>query len=238
MLFCSLHTAAVLALSVSDSARATHIHVTHTHVRANACDQEKLRQRGLHVNAAPDLHLKRRSGSLAGRKMLTDSMKDESSIVDTNPKLSLSLPDYIAHEILLWAQPGSCVSSSQVRLGLRHKLRLKGNPELAVLIKDRITALVDAGVVKTVADDDVRVAVAPEEKAGEVEVEVGAGAKAKPKAKGKAKAKPKAKGKTKAKRGRKNVSFEKCSWVEVSARPQALAMVTRLKLTADNFHSH
>ena len=61
-----------------------------------------------------------------------------------------------------------------------------------------------------------------------VEVEVEAGAKAKPKAKGKAKAK----------RGRKIVWFEKCSWAEVSARPQALTTVTSLLLTADSFHSH
>ena len=69
---------------------------------------------------------------------------------------------------------------------------------------------------------------APEEEAGEVEVEVEAGAKAKPKAKGKAKAK----------RGRKSVLFEKCSWAEMSAHPQALTLVTRLLLTADSFHSH
>ena len=202
--------------------------MSHTHVRANAFAQEKLRQRGIHVGAAPDLHLKRRSGSLDGKKKLTDSMEEESSIVDANPKLSLSLPDYIAHEILLWAQPGSCVSSSQVRVGIKNKLRLKGNPKLAVLIQDGITALVDAGVVKTVADDDVRLVVAPDEEAGEVAEEVEAGARATPKAKGKAKAK----------RGRKTVRFEKCSWVEVSARPHALAWVTRLLMTADNFHSH
>ena len=62
----------------------------------------------------------------------------------------------------------------------------------------------------------------------EVEVEVEAGAKAK----------PKAKGKKKAKRGRKTVWFEKCSWAEMSAHPQALPLVTRLLLTADSFHSH
>ena len=50
------------------------------------------------------------------------------------------------------------------------------------------------------------------------------------------KAKPKAKGKAKAKRGRKTVLFEKCTWVEVSTRPQALTLVTRLLLTADDFH--
>ena len=66
----------------------------------------------------------------------------------------------------------------------------------------------------------------PKKRAGEVEVEVEAGAKAKPKAKGKAKAR----------RGRKTVRFEKCSAVEVSARPQALTLVTRLLLTADDFH--
>ena len=88
--------------------------------------------------------------------------------------------------------------------------------------------MVDAGVVKPVADDDVRVVVAPEEQAGEVEVEVEAGAKAKPKAKEKAKAK----------RGRRSMRFEKCSWVEVSARQQALELVTRLLLTADDFHAH
>ena len=104
---------------------------------------------------------------------------------------------------------------------------MRGYPKLAVHIQDGITALVDTGVVKPVADDDVRVVVAPEEEAGEVEMEVEAGAKAKPKTKGKAKAK----------RGRKAVRFEKCSWIEVSARPQALALVTRLLLTADDFHA-
>ena len=68
----------------------------------------------------------------------------------------------------------------------------------------------------------------PKKRAGEVEVEVEAGAKAKPKAKGKAKAR----------RGRKTVRFEKCSAVEVSARPQALTSVTRLLLTADSLLSH
>ena len=53
-----------------------------------------------------------------------------------------------------------------------------------------------------------------------------------------AKAKPKAKGKAKARRGRKAVWFEKSSWAEVSAHPQALTLVTRLLLTADSFHSH
>ena len=75
----------------------------------------------------------------------------------------------------------------------------------------------DAGVLKPVADDDVRVVVEPEEGAGELEMEVDAGAKAKPTAKGKAKAS----------RGRKTVRFERCSWVDVSARPQALTLVTR-----------
>ena len=89
-----------------------------------------------------------------------------------------------------------------------------------------LTQLSNAGVLKPVADDDVRVVVAPEEEAGELEMEVDAGAKAKPTAKGKAKAR----------RGRKTVRFEKCSWVEVSARPQALTLVTRLLLTADDFH--
>ena len=56
-----------------------------------------------------------------------------------------------------------------------------------------------------------------EEDAGELEMDVDAGAQAKPPAKGKAKAR----------RGRKTVRFEKCSWVEVSARPQALTWVTR-----------
>ena len=70
--------------------------------------------------------------------------------------------------------------------------------------------------------------VAPEEEAGEVEMEIEAGAKAKPRAKGKAKTK----------RGRKMMLFEKCSWGEVSARPQALALVTRLLMTADDFHAH
>ena len=111
-------------------------------------------------------------------------------------------------------------------MSLPNRQRLTGNPKLAALIHDRIAALVDAGVLKPVADDDVRVVVAPEEEAGEVDMEVEAGAKAKPKAKGKAKAK----------RGRKTVLFEKCSWVEVSARPQALTLVTRLLLTADDFH--
>ena len=86
----------------------------------------------------------------------------------------------------------------------------------------------DAGVLKPVADDDVRVVVAPEEEAGEVDMEVEAGAKAKPKAKGKAKRKS----------GPKSMLFEKCSWDEVSTRPQALTLVTRLQLTADDFHGH
>ena len=86
----------------------------------------------------------------------------------------------------------------------------------------------NAGVLKPVADDDVRVVVAAEKEAGEVDMEVDAGAKAKPKSKGKAKAR----------RGRKTVVFEKCSWAEVSARPQALTLVTRLLLTADSFPSH
>ena len=68
----------------------------------------------------------------------------------------------------------------------------------------------------------------PKKRAREVEVKVEAGAKAK----------PKAEGKTKARRGRKTVRFENCSWVEVSARPQALTLVARLLLTADSFHSH
>ena len=174
------------------------------------------------------IELKKKSGSLAGEKKLVDLMEEEGSITPANPTLSLSLPDYIAREILVGAQPGSCVSSSQVRLALKNKQRLKGNPKLAVLIQDGITALVDAGVVKPIADDDMRVVFAPEEEAGEEEVEVEAGAKAKPKAKGKAKARW----------GRKTVRFEKCSWVEVPARPQALTLVTRLLLTADSFHSH
>ena len=91
-----------------------------------------------------------------------------------------------------------------------------------------LTQLSNAGVLKPVADDDVRVVVATEEEAGELEMEVDAGAKAKPTAEEKAKAR----------RGRKTVLFEKCSWVEVSARPQALTLVTRLLLTADSFHSH
>ena len=53
-----------------------------------------------------------------------------------------------------------------------------------------------------------------------------------------AKAKPKAKGKAKAKRGPKTKWFEKCSWAEMSAHPQALTLVTRLLLTADSFRSH
>ena len=89
-----------------------------------------------------------------------------------------------------------------------------------------LTQLSNAGVLKPVADDDVRVVVAPEEEAGEVDMKVDAGAKARPKSKGKAKAR----------RGRKTVLFERCSWVEVSARPQALTLVSRLLLTADDFH--
>ena len=112
-------------------------------------------------------------------------------------------------------------------MSLKNRQRLKGNPKLADLIQDGIKALMEAGVVKPVADDEVRVVAAPEEEAGEVEVEVEASAKAKPKAKGKAKAK-----------GRKKVWFEKCSWVEASASPQALALVKRLLLTADSFQSH
>ena len=53
-----------------------------------------------------------------------------------------------------------------------------------------------------------------------------------------AKAKPTPKGKAKAGRGRKTVRFEECSWVEVSPPPQALTLVTRLRLTADDFHGH
>ena len=116
-------------------------------------------------------------------------------------------------------------------MSLNHRTRLKGNPKLADLIQDGIKSLMEAGVVKPVADDEVRVVAAPEEEAKEVEVEVEASAKAKPKAKGKAKAKAKT-------RGRKKVWFEKCSWVEASASPQALALVTRLLLTADDFHAH
>ena len=89
-----------------------------------------------------------------------------------------------------------------------------------------LTQLSNAGVLKPVADDDMRVVVAPEEEPGEVDMDVDAGAKAKPKPRGKAKAR----------RGRKTVRFEKCTWVEVSARPQALTLVTRLLLTADDFH--
>ena len=89
-----------------------------------------------------------------------------------------------------------------------------------------LTQLSNAGVLKPVADDDMRVVVAPEEEPGEVDMDVDAGAKAKPKPRGKAKAR----------RGRKTVLFEKCTWVEVSARPQALTLVTRLLLTADDFH--
>ena len=43
-----------------------------------------------------------------------------------------------------------------------------------------LTQLSNAGVLKPVADDDVRVVVAPEEEAGELEMDVDAGAKAKP----------------------------------------------------------
>ena len=89
--------------------------------------------------------------------------------------------------------------------------------------------MIHAGVVKTVADNDARVIIAPEEEAEMVEVEVEAGAKAKPKAKAKGK---------KRKSGPKSMLFEKCSWDEVSTRPQALTLVTRLQLTADDFHGH
>ena len=102
---------------------------------------------------------------------------------------------------------------------------------MAMLIQESITALTDAGALKPVADDDMQVVVAPEEEAGEVDKEVETGAKAKPKTKGKAKATPKRK-------GPKVVRFEKCSWIEVSSRPQALDMVTRLQLTADDFNAH
>ena len=233
----------VLCLSVCSC--ATRIHVTRTPAR-ECFSQEMLRQRGVYTAAEPDLQqpleepqaapahgrsligldrLKKKSASMAGEKKLTDLMEEEGSIGAANPKLSLSLPDYVAHEILVWAQTGECVNSSQVRHSLKNKQRLRGNPKLAVIIQNGIAALVDAGVVKPVADDDVRVVVAPKEEAGEVEMEVEAGAKAKPKTKGKAKAK----------KGRNVVRFEKCSWIEVSARPQALALVTRLLLTADNF---
>ena len=135
-------------------------------------------------------------------------------------------------------------------MSMRYKQRLRGNKTVAAFVQDRITALVDAGVVKTVADDDVRVVVAPEEEAEKDEVEVEAGAKAKPKAKGKAnrksgpksvagaKAKTKAKGKAKRKTGPKSVLFEKCSWDEVSTRQKALTLVRRLQLTANDFHAH
>ena len=123
------------------------------------------------------------------------------------------------------------MSSVQVRLALKNKARFKGNPRLAMLIQESITALTDAGALKPVADDDMQVVVAPEEEAGEVDKEVETGAKAKPKTKGKAKATPK-------RRGPKVVQFEKCSWTEVSSRPQALDMVTRLQLTADDFNAH
>ena len=62
-------------------------------------------------------------------------------------------------------------------------------------------------------------------------VEASQVSRATPKAKGKAKAKAKA-------RGRKIVRFEKSSWVEVSARPDAQTLVARLLLTADSFGSH
>ena len=127
-----------------------------------------------------------------------------------NTTSTLSLADYIAQEILMYAQTGTCVSSAQVRLALRGKTRLKASPKLAILVQDEIKALMDAGLLKPVADDD---------------------SKARPKGKGKPKPKPKAK-------GRKAVRFEKCSWAEVSAHPQALPLVTRLLLTADSFHSH
>ena len=81
--------------------------------------------------------------------------------------------------------------------------------------------------MKSVADDDARVVVAAEEEAGEVEEEVMAGAKAR----------PKAKGKSTPKRGRRTVRFQKCSWSEVNGRPEAVALVTRLLLTADDFHA-
>ena len=53
-----------------------------------------------------------------------------------------------------------------------------------------------------------------------------------------AKAKPKAKGKAKQKSGPKTMLFKKCSWGEVSTRYRALTLVTRLRLTADDFHGH
>ena len=171
------------------------------------------------------IDLKKKSGSLAGEKKLTDLMEEEGSIGGSNPKLSLSLPDYIAHEILVWAQPGSCVSSSQVRMSLKNKARLRETKNLAALILNRITALVDAGVVTPVADDDARIVVAAEEEAGEVEEEVVDGAKPG----------TKTKGKTKPKKGRRTMRFEKCSWIQVSARPEAMTLVTRLMLTADDF---
>ena len=111
----------------------------------------------------------------------------------------------------------------QVRVALRCKSRLKGNKTLAVLIQDGVKALMDAGVVKPVADDDVRGIVATE---GETRRRF------------RLKEKPKAKAKVQAKRGRKTVWFEKCSWAEVCARPEALKVVTNLQLTADSFHSH
>ena len=47
------------------------------------------------------IELKKKSGSLAGEKKLTDLMEEGGSIGGSNPTLSLSLPDYIAHEILV-----------------------------------------------------------------------------------------------------------------------------------------
>ena len=94
------------------------------------------------------MDLRQRSGSLAGEKKLTDLMEERGSIRAANPTTSLTLPDYIAHEILVWAQPGSCVSSSQVRTSLKNRQRLKGESKLADLIQDGLKALMEAGLVK------------------------------------------------------------------------------------------
>ena len=186
-----------------------------------------LRQVGLHAAYYKwFIELKKKTGSLGGEKKLTKMMEEEGSIGGS--VYDLPLADFIAREILVMAQPGSCVSSSQIRMKMRYTRKLRGNRNLATLIQDAVTTLIDKGVVKTVADDDVRVVIAPEEEAEKVEMDIEAGAKAK----------PKAKGKTKRKSGPKSMLFEKCSWDEVSTRPQALTLVTRLQLTADDFHGH
>ena len=174
-----------------------------------------------------EMNKKRRA--MAGEKKLSDMMEEEGSIGVIAAELTI--PDYVAQQILVTVRPGSCVSSSQIRNALRNKAKLKGMEKFATLIQDKIKHLEAAGLLKPVADDDVRFVIAPEDDAEDEDKEVEASAKAKPGTKGKAKATPK-------KRGPKVKRFEKSSWIEVSGNRRALEMVARLQLTADDFNAH